>query len=156
MTSRACAVAGAMKDAAAKIVTTGSATWRDDLRIVPLLISRIDNDIFMFSIRPARISLPSACGNSITNHRADRRGERYCRSDWLVFSSQTRGSQFQGALPVPSGENRVVPCESAAANLPLLRMWGGRERVPLCDGLRAPRFSFRSAQACDACWHPGN
>src|SRR5438034_1275900 len=60
MTSRACAVAGAMKNAAAKIVTSGSATWRDDLRVVPLLISRIDNNIFMFSIRPARISLPSA------------------------------------------------------------------------------------------------
>src|SRR6266480_48557 len=145
-----------MKDAAAKIVITGSATWRNELRLVPLLMSRIDNNIFMFSIRPARISLPSACGNSITNHRADRRRERYCRSDRLVFSPQTRGSQFQGALPIPSGENRVVSCESAAANLPLLRMWGGRERVPLCDGLRARRFSFRSAQAGGACWYPGN
>src|SRR5438093_4704179 len=117
-----------MKNEAAKIVTTGSATWRDDLRVVPLLISRIDNNIFMFSIPLARISLPSACGNSITNHRADRRRERHRRSDRLLLSAQTRRGKFQGALSISPGEDAVIPCQPAATNLPLLWIWGVRKR----------------------------
>lgn len=143
-----------MKNATAKTAITGIAPRTDRLRVGPRLVGRdsllrakagmaaerarpfrIDNNIFMFSIPLARISLPSACGNSITNHRADRRRERHRRSDRLLLSAQTRRGKFQGPLPISPGENPVVPCQPAATNLPLLWMRGGRKRFPFCDGL---------------------
>src|SRR4029453_17010445 len=143
-----------MKNATPKIAITGMATWAGRLLFGPRLVGRdsllrakpataaerarslrIDNNIFMFSIPLTRISLPPACGNSITNHRADRRRERHHRSDRLLFSAQTRRGKFQGPLPISPGENPVVPCQPAATNLSLLRMRGGRKRFPLCDGL---------------------
>src|SRR5882724_270730 len=166
-----------MKNATAKIVITGRATWRDGLRVSPRFVGRdslpraeapkafgaerarpfrIGNKIFMFSIPLARISLPPACGNSITNHRADRSRQRHRRSDRLLLSAQTRRGKFQSALPISPGENPVVPCQPAATNLSLLWMRGGRKRFPLCDGLRAHRFSFRRAQAGGARWDSGD
>ena len=165
-----------MDNTMAEIAIIGMATWIGDLPLDPRLVGSdsllrvktpkalraerarpltIDNNIFMFSIPLARISLPPACGNSITNHRADRRRERHHRSDRLLLSAQTRRGKFQGALPISPGENPVVPCQLAATNLSLLWMRGRRKRFSLCDGLRAHRFSFSGTQAGGARWDPG-
>src|SRR5207248_4562970 len=60
--------------------------------------------------------------SSFGDNRADRRRERYRRSNRFVLSTETRGGEFQGALPISSGENPVVHGESEPADVSLLRV----------------------------------
>src|SRR5438067_3117547 len=161
--SRASAVSGRMQNAAAAIVVSSETAWRDGLRAARLLVgrhkrrpSRIDNPIFMFSICPARISLPSTRGNSIRNNRASRCYERHRRSDWFVFSAQAHGRKFQGALPVSSGKDPFIYREPQPADVSLLRLRRRRKRFQVRDGLRAHGFSVSGAQARGASRNHGS
>src|SRR5207344_2049075 len=84
---------------------------------------------------------------SIRNNRTNRRRERYRRRHRFVFSAEARRSEFQGALPVSSGENTVVYGESESADVSLFWLQRWRQRFPVRNGIRARRFSSSRAQA---------
>ena len=100
-----------------------------------------------FGIASKTQTSEKSTSDSFRNNRANRRGERHRGSDRLLFSAEARRREFQGALSVSSGKNAVVSRQSAAPNVPLLRLRSGRKRFPFRDGLRAHRFSLGGPKA---------
>ena len=62
------------------------------------------------------------------------------------FPLKRAGANFQGALPVSSGEDAVVSRRARRGNRFIALAVGRRKRFPVRDGLRARRFSDGGAQ----------